>query len=65
MSGKVYHHLDVGNINDTILEYIYEGFGHINNIAIIDKADTFYRIVLPIRVSLIDIGPDVGTRLIL
>ena len=26
MYGQVYHHLDVGDSNDTILEHVYEGF---------------------------------------
>ena len=38
-----------------------KGFGHINPIALLDKADTFDWLVLPIGVSIIDIGPDVGT----
>ena len=36
-------------------------FGHINPIAVMDKVDTFDQIVLTIGVSLIEIGPDVGT----
>ena len=38
-----------------------KGFGYINPIAEMDKVDTFDRIVLPIGVSLIQIGPDFGT----
>ena len=40
-----------------------KGLGHINPIAVIDKVDTFDQLVLPIGVSLIEIGPDSGTRL--
>ena len=65
MSGQVYHHLDVGDRNDNILEHFCEEFGHINPIAVMYKVDTFERLVLPIGVSLIDIGPDAGTLLIL
>ena len=61
MSGKVYRHLDVVDINYTILEQIYEGFGHINIITIMDEVDTFNLLVLPIGVGLIEIGPDVHT----
>ena len=39
------------------------GFGHINPIVIMDKVDTFDQLVLPIEVSLIDIGPHVRTWL--
>ena len=61
MSGQVYHHLYVGDINDTILKHNCKGIGHVNTIVILDKVNNFGRIVLPIGVSLIDIGPDVGT----
>ena len=40
-----------------------KGFGHINPIVVMDKVDTFDRLVLSIRVRLIEIGPDVGTQL--
>ena len=40
-----------------------KGLGHINTITIMDEVDTLDRIVLPIGVSLIEISPDVGTRL--
>ena len=40
-----------------------KGFGHINTIPIMDEVDTFDRIVLPIGVSLIDIGPDAGNKI--
>ena len=42
-----------------------KGFGHINLIAITDEVDTFNWLVLTIGVSLIEIGTDVGTQLIL
>ena len=38
-----------------------KGFGNINHIEIMDEVDTFERIVLPIRVSIIYISPDVCT----
>ena len=38
-----------------------KGFGYMNTIAVMNEVDTFDRILLPIRVSLIEIGPDVYT----
>ena len=63
MSGKVYPHLYVVDSSDTILEHVCKGFGNTNPITVMDKADTFDRLVPPIRVSLINIGLDVGTQL--
>ena len=40
-----------------------KGSGQINNIAVMDKVDTSDRLVIRIRVSLIEISPDVGTQL--
>ena len=40
-----------------------KGFGHINPVAVMNKFDTFERLVIPIGVILIDIGPDVGNWL--
>ena len=40
-----------------------KGFWHINHTMVMDKVDNFERLVLPIRVSHIDIGPDVGNQL--
>ena len=40
-----------------------KGFGHINSTTVMDKVDNFERLVLSIKVSLIDIGPDVGNQL--
>ena len=42
-----------------------KGSGHIYPIMIIDKVDTFNRLLIPIRFSLVEIGPDVGTQLCL
>ena len=39
------------------------GFGHINTLAVMDKDDTFDKILLLIEVRLIDIGTDVSTQL--
>ena len=38
-----------------------KGYGHINPIAIMNKIDNFDRLLFPIRVRIVDIGPDVGT----
>ena len=40
-----------------------KSFGHINAIVLMDKVDNFERIVLKIGVSLLEIGPYVGTQL--
>ena len=53
--------LEIGTIpfKDTFAK----GFGHVNSIVIMDEIDTFDQLVLPIGVSLIEIVPDVVTRL--
>ena len=61
MYGEVYHHLDFGDRNGTILKHICEGFMHVNYITIMDEFDTFDQLVLTIGVRLIEIVPDVGT----
>ena len=38
-----------------------KGFGHIISTAVMDKVNTLNQLVLPIIVSLIDIGPYIGT----
>ena len=63
MAGQVYHHLDVIDRNDAILKHFVKGFEHVNTITIMDEVDNFDRILLPIEVSIIDIDPDVGTKL--
>ena len=40
-----------------------KGFGHINNIAVMDKVDPFDWLILPIGDRLIKNVPDVGTQL--
>ena len=40
-----------------------KGLGHINPIAVMEKVDTLDFLVLPIGVSLIEIGPNAVNRL--
>ena len=40
-----------------------KGFGHMHHIAIIEEVNTFDRILLPIGVSFIEIGPDFGNQI--
>ena len=63
MYGKVYHHLDAVDRNGTIKKKFEKCFGNINTIAIMNEVETFGRLALKIGVSLIEIGPDVGTRI--
>ena len=63
MSGQVYHHPNVLDRNDAILNTFEKDFGQVNTIARIEKVDNFSQLVLPIGVRIIEIDPDIGTQL--